>query len=283
MPEEFYDDGTAKERHPAPIHLVLTQTGPVPRGIQLPASIGPQHPRKPGASVMNCPLGNLHESGGSSSSTPVEATVRGAAMSVPSEVNRPLPQSSGIQIAQQSPLGARTPRLIFAVRLRSSFKPGEDMVDHFTEWIRGFPTIADEMKVEAVFDSLSTLVFVSLPVSVSAYLPRDPAIISLGPITSENRISLKENEDTSKSESVSQLKAKKARTLVERIESRLKKVVLPTISSDGGQGKSTPTIVPLLETASAEQIRFIIHFLEMCEKNKKAGSNSNCSIILSTC
>jgi hypothetical protein len=72
---------------------------------------------------------------------------------------------------------SKGPRLIFAIRLNDTFRPGEDMVDHFTEWIRGLPTIAYEMKVEASFDSLSTIVILSSPISISAYLPRDPAIL----------------------------------------------------------------------------------------------------------
>jgi len=37
IPEEKYKDGTARERHPAPIHLLLTQGAPLPRSIQLSA------------------------------------------------------------------------------------------------------------------------------------------------------------------------------------------------------------------------------------------------------
>ena len=62
------------------------------------------------------------------------------------------------------------------------------MVELFTEWLRNFPTIADEMRVEASFDSYSSIILISLPVSISAYIPRDPSIISLGPVTSANRI-----------------------------------------------------------------------------------------------
>src|SRR6187402_2604138 len=54
--------------------------------------------------------------------------------------------------------------------------------------MRALPTIADEITVEASFDSYSTIVILSLPVSLAAYLPQDPAIISLGPITSGNRL-----------------------------------------------------------------------------------------------
>lgn len=80
------------------------------------------------------------------------------------------------------------PRLAFAVRLSENFKPGEDIKDLFIEWLRNIPTIAKEVKIEAGFDSFSTLLIVSLPLSIFAYLPHDPSIISLGPIISGNRI-----------------------------------------------------------------------------------------------
>jgi hypothetical protein len=147
MPEELYEDGTERERHPAPIHLVLTQAGPVPRGIQLPGPVRPQYPGKPLASVPNHALSDLHETSGSSSSNQTDAPVSGAVMSVPGETCTLPPASPHAEVAQQSPLGPKTPRLIFAVRLRDTLKPGEDMVEYFTEWIRNFPTIADEMKV----------------------------------------------------------------------------------------------------------------------------------------
>jgi len=47
----------------------------------------------------------------------------------------------------------------------------------------------DEVKVEAGFDSFSSLLIVSVPISLSIYVPRDPAVICLGPITSSNLIS----------------------------------------------------------------------------------------------
>jgi hypothetical protein len=52
------------------------------------------------------------------------------------------------------------------------------------------PNIAQQVKIEAGFDAFSTLVIVSLPIAFCAYLSRDPAIISLGPILSGNRVSV---------------------------------------------------------------------------------------------
>lgn len=48
--------------------------------------------------------------------------------------------------------------------------------------------IAEQMKIEAAFDSFSSLLIVSVPMVLSAYLSFNPAIISLGPATSLNLI-----------------------------------------------------------------------------------------------
>ncbi|KAL2071832.1 hypothetical protein VTL71DRAFT_13067 [Oculimacula yallundae] len=198
MPEELYADGTERERHPAPIHLVLTQGGTVPRGIQLPAKVGPQTLLTPTSSWQPPTLWGCNSSLSLESGTPATATSRNSSISGPSVMQDSL--STGdtsnvddpvLEIAQVLK-HQRGPRLLFAIRIRDSFQPGEDMVELFTEWMRCIPTIADEVHVEASFDSYSTIIIVSLPVSVAAYLPQDPAIISLGPITSENRISLPE-------------------------------------------------------------------------------------------
>jgi hypothetical protein len=58
--------------------------------------------------------------------------------------------------------------------------------DNFVEWMRNLPFISKHMKVEAGFNSFSTLLIVTIPLSLSAYLPWDPAIISLGPVTTSN-------------------------------------------------------------------------------------------------
>jgi hypothetical protein len=61
----------------------------------------------------------------------------------------------------------------------------------FTEWLKGIPAVAEEVRVEAGFGSFSTLLIVSLPMALTAYLPRDPAITFLGPITSSNQMPIK--------------------------------------------------------------------------------------------
>jgi hypothetical protein len=48
------------------------------------------------------------------------------------------------------------------------------------------PAVAEEVKVEAGFGSFSSIVIVSIPLALSIYIPRNPAIIKIGPITSGN-------------------------------------------------------------------------------------------------
>ncbi|KAH6713371.1 hypothetical protein BKA61DRAFT_552970 [Leptodontidium sp. MPI-SDFR-AT-0119] len=204
MPEELYADGTERERHPAPIHLVLTQGGPVPRSILLPAKVGPQRSIYPSSWQPPVSWG-YNSSAVFDSSTPATANSRNSSMSGPM-VNQDSTSTAGTSntVDPESDMSQvlkyqRGPRLLFAIRMRDTFQPGEDMVELFAEWMRCMPTIADEVNVEASFDSYSTIVIISLPVSVAAYLPQDPSIISLGPITSENRILLPEKHQVLRS------------------------------------------------------------------------------------
>src|SRR6202012_5683037 len=80
------------------------------------------------------------------------------------------------------------PRLLFAVRLKETFQPSELSTDLFTEWLGMFPLVVEEVKVEAGFNSFSSLVIVSLPISLLSYMAEHPAIICLGPIRSKNLI-----------------------------------------------------------------------------------------------
>jgi hypothetical protein len=148
MPE----DGT--ERHPAPVHLVLTNDTHYQQSIRMSS--------------------RWKEN-------------RDARISVPNP-EAPNADTDSQDSSSQDLTGIKVPRLAFAIRLRDNFSAGELSTELFIEWLRTMPTIAAEVKVEAGFDSFSTLVIVSIPISLSAYLPSDPAIISLGPVTSANRV-----------------------------------------------------------------------------------------------
>ena len=148
MPE----DGT--ERHPAPVHLVLTNDTHYQQSIRISSQWKEN---------------------------------RDDRLSVP-KVDAPNADTDSQNSLSQDLTGVKVPRLAFAIRLRDNFSASELSAELFTEWLRTMPTIAAEVKVEAGFDSFSTLVIVSIPIYLSAYLPCDPAIISLGPVTSPNRV-----------------------------------------------------------------------------------------------
>jgi hypothetical protein len=148
MPE----DGT--ERHPAPVHLVLTNDTHYQQSIRISSQWKEN---------------------------------RDDRLSVP-KVDAPNADTDSQNSLSQDLTGVKVPRLAFAIRLRDNFSAGELSTELFTEWLRTMPAIAAEVKVEAGFDSFSTLVIVSIPIYLLAYLPCDPAIISLGPVTSLNRV-----------------------------------------------------------------------------------------------
>jgi hypothetical protein len=78
------------------------------------------------------------------------------------------------------------PRIAISIRLNESFQVGSLSTTYFRDWLLNIPTFAEEVKVEAGFNSFSSLLIVSIPLSLYDYLPPNPAIISLGPITSSN-------------------------------------------------------------------------------------------------
>lgn len=80
------------------------------------------------------------------------------------------------------------PRMAFAIRLQDDFKVGDLSSDLFLQWLSQLPASIAEVKIEAAFHSFSSLLIVSVPVCMSIYLPRDPAVLSLGPITSFNQV-----------------------------------------------------------------------------------------------
>jgi len=80
------------------------------------------------------------------------------------------------------------PRMAFAIRLTEDFRVGDLSQDLFSEWLRNIPASVHEVKIEAGFHSYSSLLIISVPVCISIYMPKDPAVISLGPITSFNQV-----------------------------------------------------------------------------------------------
>jgi hypothetical protein len=58
-------------------------------------------------------------------------------------------------------------------------------MDRFKDWLKDMPAVAEEVKIEAGYGSFSILI-ISIPISLSLYIPQDPAIIKIGPVTSQN-------------------------------------------------------------------------------------------------
>jgi choline dehydrogenase-like flavoprotein len=81
-----------------------------------------------------------------------------------------------------------TPRMAFAIRLTEDFRVGDLSQNLFSEWLRNIPPSVQEVKIEAGFHSYSSLLVISVPVCMSIYMPKDPAVVSLGPITSFNQV-----------------------------------------------------------------------------------------------
>lgn len=168
MPED------GRERHPPPIHLVLTQESRLPRSIQL----------------GKCPKLNLAEIF-ELESREISSVAEGKRPERADTSSNPPDNSAGTgSFPRMSPSSppAEVPRLAFAIRLNDTLRPDQLRTDLFVEWLRSVPAVAEEVKVEAGFDSFSSLIILSIPISLSTFLPDNRAIVSLGPITSLNKV-----------------------------------------------------------------------------------------------
>ncbi|KAH7348510.1 hypothetical protein BKA65DRAFT_500745 [Rhexocercosporidium sp. MPI-PUGE-AT-0058] len=76
------------------------------------------------------------------------------------------------------------PRALFLVRFIEDI-PTEDLsVELFKDWISSCPAAVAEIRIEASYKCFSTLVFITVPLAMQAYMPKDPAIMALGPVNS---------------------------------------------------------------------------------------------------
>lgn len=76
------------------------------------------------------------------------------------------------------------PRALFAVRFREDIRSENLSVDHFKEWLRSIPAAVEEVCVEGGFECFSTLLLITIPLSMSSYIPQHPAIFPLGAVKS---------------------------------------------------------------------------------------------------
>jgi hypothetical protein len=182
---------SGRERHPAPVHLVLTNESPHRRSVSISKRevLKKTDQAAPG-SVENTQSGYDPEGSGPSKILAIP-NMRGSAMSSLTDTTNiradtPSPAEDGHETALSKDL----PRLAFAIRLRDDFGVDQLSTDLFLEWLRNIPTIANKVKVEAGFHSFSSHLIVSIPVALSGYVPTDPAMISLGPITYSNLLQI---------------------------------------------------------------------------------------------
>jgi hypothetical protein len=178
-------DGT--ERHPPPIHLQLTQEARFPQSIQLSA------PRKIQETMTSTTAGPRDRFSSQTSCGVTRGSVLSSAEKGESRSTQFIPKTDGLNHGSNEPgptsRDSNAPRMSFAIRLKDTFRPSELAEDLFKEWLRMVPALIEEVTVEASFGSFSSLLIISVPISLSIYIPRDPAVISLGPITTCNLIS----------------------------------------------------------------------------------------------
>ncbi|RDL32056.1 uncharacterized protein BP5553_09458 [Venustampulla echinocandica] len=80
------------------------------------------------------------------------------------------------------------PRFAYAIRLKEAFNMGDISPNLFMDWLQNMPSAIEGVKVEAGFHSSPSLLIASVPICMSIYMPKHPAIVNLGPVTSWNQV-----------------------------------------------------------------------------------------------
>jgi hypothetical protein len=205
--QSYLVQGIENERYPPPVHFVLTQDEPFIRGIKLSvmdpkiseqSSNSSKRKREEISSETSSKIRRLDEDSSSSienmvppRKTPFQhQDFRGPKSSKENsssaEVEAPTPKETtdGRQIPEDSIYPLDAPRALFAVRFREDVRAEDLSIELFREWLRSIPAAAEEIRVEASFKCLSTLILASVPLSMSSYMPQHPAIFSLGIVES---------------------------------------------------------------------------------------------------
>jgi hypothetical protein len=172
-----------------PVHLVLTQDYRLPRSITIPSKRSQSSPQlqppisSSGLSLLNAaPTPESLNSYGTpvtQSSSPADKPFETGGDISPSSSNETSPRTSPSQLPEY-------PRLLFSIRISEDIKPRQLSTDLFADWLGSVPIAADRVTIEAGFASDSTLLIISMPIELFAYLPRDPAITLLGVSRSAN-------------------------------------------------------------------------------------------------
>jgi hypothetical protein len=171
------DDGAGTERHPPPIHLVLSNDSKFRRSIHLArrASPGSSGTPPPTLEANELPLYENNTRNPSKTSSTLDKGEDHEDESISSSTCEIQPMKE-------------VPRLALAIRFNENLRLEELSTDLFIEWLRTMPVVAQQVRVEAGFDSFSSLLIISIPISLSAYLSYNPAVSCLGPITSSNLV-----------------------------------------------------------------------------------------------
>jgi len=71
-------------------------------------------------------------------------------------------------------------KLLFSIRLSEDIKPRELSIELFAEWLGTVPILAKSVRIEDGFACDCTLLMLSIPAAMMAYVQKDPAITMLG-------------------------------------------------------------------------------------------------------
>ncbi len=219
--QSFLMQGVNNERYPPPVHFVLSQDGPLVRGIHL-AVLVPKVIHSPERSTLNnlkrfredepSSMQNKRRKSSRMGSSSIEEALQHGVNETkdqssqgpsdceenrtvfeeanPSEnaERRDREEQTGDQEQSSIPKDSLhlldAPRVLFAIRFREDIR-GEDLsVELFREWLRSTPTAVEEVRIEASFKCFSSLVLFTVPSSMSAYMLQHPAVFPLGAVTS---------------------------------------------------------------------------------------------------
>lgn len=208
--QSFLPQGVENERYPPPVHFAFTQDESFPRSIILsvhdsqdtergsPAYISPEAVSLEHAGPLNEPKKRrrLDENPSSSSKEPTprldgafqkQDSCRERGGNTPVNTSNNIPE--GVPKESLSPRDA--PRALFAVRFKEDVRAEDLSIELFTDWLRLIPAATEEVCVEASFKCLSTLLFITVPLSMQAYIPENTAIFYLGTVLSPIMLPLK--------------------------------------------------------------------------------------------
>jgi len=158
----------------APVHIVLTTDPRLPRSIAISSQRSEtQHlPQQ----LISTPGPSLQKDapGPTSSSSPSPSETEGATSPFSSN------GASSTSSVSELPEIPEYPRLLFSIRLSEDIKPRQLSTELFAEWLGTVPIAAKSVRIEAGFASDSTLLMLSIPTAMMAYVQKNPAITMLG-------------------------------------------------------------------------------------------------------